>query len=539
MAKVKFGDPFGLDATVIGTIDWDRATKRISHDQRSDFIYAPHFGIIYAKAGAELRALVEGELKSGQYLPRTPITVEVPKSGRLRAVGMNRIGPSFSRPGSILWPKDRLFYQILADEAAPIIEKKTDKTRSFSHRLSEPDNPAMFLATRTCWNAMQAALADHSKKAETKYILRVDISNYFGSINQHTLINGLSDSGYPKTLADRLEVMLVAYTEERSSRGILQGMFPSDLFGNYYMDPVDRFLKEYPIPSVRYVDDVYIFVSSAADAEKLLRDLIPVLRGYDLVLNEAKSAIMPKKALMTEEPDLEAMFESALEEISAQIDDEEFDADYGFQSEWDDDDDDDEEDLDLSLEATKHLFDAIPNYSGHEENIERFCLPLFAKINSDYAIGHVLESFKKRPSMSQIYAAYLAQFLDEDGVVEYLVELLTDPSLMDWQKMWVLAALLQGPEATDDAVKVVNQLLIDTKRHDVLRAVAAIFVGKFGDHARRKALRHLYTSLSPYVQLAVYFSSRNWDGPDRKNTRDAWGASSPMHSLMTAALSKP
>ena len=128
MAGVKFGDPFGLDATLLKKLNWERALKRVAHDQRSDFIYAPHFGIIYARAGDELAELVNSELKNGKYLPGMPITMEVPKSGRMRAVGMNRQGPGFSRPGSILWPKDRLFYQLLADEAAPIIEKKTDKT---------------------------------------------------------------------------------------------------------------------------------------------------------------------------------------------------------------------------------------------------------------------------------------------------------------------------------------------------------------------------------------------------------------------------
>ncbi|WP_081451581.1 RNA-directed DNA polymerase [Achromobacter piechaudii] len=538
MAGIKFGDPFGLDATLLKKLNWDQALKRVAHDQRSDFIYAPHFGIIYAKAGDELVELVNSELKSGKYLPGMPITLEVPKSGRMRAVSMNRQGPSFSRPGSILWPKDRLVYQLLADEAAPIIEKKTDKTRSFSHRLAAPDQAPMFAPTRTCWNALQQALARHSKKSGSKYILRIDVANYFGSINQHTFINDLTGAGYPKTLADRLEVMLVAYTEERSSRGILQGMYPSDLFGNYYMDPIDRFLKEYPVPSARYVDDLYIFIRSVDEAEDLLRQLVPLLRAYDLVLNEAKSAIMPKNALMSEEPDLETLFEEALDEISSQVADEDFDADYGFQSEWDEDDDEEEEgSVDIKLEATKHLFNSISKYPGHEENIERFCLPLFATIESDYAVDHVLNSFKKRPSMSQIYAAYLARFLDHDGVSDYLIELLSDASIMDWQKMWILAALLQG-SGNDNAVKVVNQILTDTKRRDVLRAIAAIYVGKFGDHARRKSLRLLYPSCSPYVQLAIYFSSRYWSGADKKNARDAWGASSAMHSLLTSALSK-
>ena len=146
-------------------------------------------------------------------------------------------------------------------------------------------------------------------------------------------------------------------------------------------------------PSARYVDDMYIFLPSVDAAGLLMRRLIPELRAYDLVLNEAKSVIMPKSALNTEEPDLEALFDEAVQEISSQIEEEDFDADYGFQSEWEDEDEEPADQLednggepreDFELEATMVLFDAITDHPGHEETIERFCLPLFAKAESDY-----------------------------------------------------------------------------------------------------------------------------------------------------------
>ena len=127
--------------------------------------------------------------------------------------------------------------------------------------------------------------------------MKIDIANFFGSLNQHTLINVLADSGYPKPLASRLELLLTSFTGERSSRGILQGIYPSDLFGNFYMAPVDRFLKELGHPSARYVDDLYVFVESVEASNQLMRDLIPFLRSYDLVLNEAKCVIMAKSVI--------------------------------------------------------------------------------------------------------------------------------------------------------------------------------------------------------------------------------------------------
>ena len=544
MADIKSGEPFGLDPALLEKVDWSLALRRVIQDLKTDFIYSPHLSFIFNKAGEEVIAALKSQLRAGTFSTGVPLTIEVPKSFRIRvAVKSKRLGPSFSRPGSILPPLDRLFYQALADQAAPIIDKKTDGSRSFSHQLGLPDSASMFLPTRTCWNALQRALATGAKSRAIQYVLKIDVANFFGSLNQHTLINVLVDSGYAKSLASRLEAILTRYTGERSSRGILQGIYPSDLFGNYYLAPIDRFLDEYGVPSARYVDDIYVFVESVDAADQLLRKLIPELRSYDLVLNEAKSLVMPKSTLMTEEPDLEALFAAAVDEIAGQVDDDEFDADYGFQSEWEEDDEDDEdaaedEEEDLELRATIVLFDSIAEYPGHEENIERFCLPIFTRAGSDHAIEHVLDAFRKRPAMSQIYASYLAKFLHVRHVSEFLLRLLSDTSLADWQKMWILAALSQVEKADDESVKVAFGLLKDPNRHDALRAVAAVYVGRFGDHGRRKALMSLYPTVANYVQAAIYYSSHFWPGVERGNAKASWSGHGALHGFLTSAMAK-
>lgn len=537
MANIKAGEPFGIDETVLKSIDWALALSRVIHDLRSDFIYAPHLAFIYSKAGDELVGQLKSDLKAGSFSPGMPLTIEVPKTFRIRvAVSTKRMGPTFSRPGSILLPRDRLLYQALADGATSVVDAKTDHTRSFSHRLAAPGSANMFVPTRTCWNDLQKALAKRATAKSIRYILKIDVANFFGSMNQHTLINVLNDSGYPKALSSRLEALLTSYTGERSSRGILQGIYPSDLFGNFYMVPVDRFFDDRGIPSARYVDDIYVFLKSVDAGDQLLRELIPFLRSYDLVLNEAKCVVMPKAALNTEEPDLEELFNNAVEEISSQIDDDDFDVDYGFQSEWDDAEELSESELEL--EATKVLFDSIEEYSGHEENIERFCLPLFSKAGSDYAIEHTMGAFKKRPSMSQIYSAYLSKFLQHENVRLFLQNVLCENALTDWQKMWVLAALSQVEPEDDNCVKAAFVLLQDANRHDALRAVAAVYVGRYGEHARRKSLIGSYPKVSPYIQAAIYYSSRFWPQVERSNAKASWGNHSPLHNIITTALTK-
>jgi hypothetical protein len=59
MGDIKLGEPFGMDLTGISVADWNLALQRIIHDLRSDFIYAPHIGFIYRKAGEDLISIVK------------------------------------------------------------------------------------------------------------------------------------------------------------------------------------------------------------------------------------------------------------------------------------------------------------------------------------------------------------------------------------------------------------------------------------------------------------------------------------------------
>ena len=137
--------------------------------------------------------------------------------------------------------------------------------------------------------------------------------------------------------------------------------------------------------------------------------------------------------------------------------------------------------------------------------------------------------------MSQIYASYLANFLENEEVHELLLGILRDPLPSDWQKLWVLAALSRVETSSDAAVKVAWDL-VGAKGHDALRAVAAIHVGQFGTHTRRKALVSIYGSVSNYIQAAIYYSSRGWPGVERSNAKASWSGHGHLHSLIATAM---
>jgi len=151
---------------------------------------------------------------------------------------------------------------------------------------------------------------------------------------------------------------------------------------------------------------------------------------------------------------------------------------------------------------------------------------------------HVMDAFRKRPAMSQIYSAYLARFLDTPKVGKFLVDLLAEETLADWQRMWVLAALLQIQPNNNEATKIAAKILKDANRHDALRAVAAIYISRYGDLDRRKALTTLYPNVSSYIQSAIYYSSRYWHGVEKSNAKANWGNHGALNTLLTVALGK-
>ena len=132
----------GLDKNVIGEIDWEKAAQNIIVDNRTDFILAPHFDIIFREKGDELIQQLKAALGAGSYEPQLPIYMSVPKQGIL------------SRPGSILLPHDRLLYQGIVEDILPQLEGQMDRERTFSH-VPSGEIEHLFTPSYDTWGAFQ------------------------------------------------------------------------------------------------------------------------------------------------------------------------------------------------------------------------------------------------------------------------------------------------------------------------------------------------------------------------------------------------
>lgn len=518
---------YGLNKTTLKQIDFNLTLGRIQTNVRKDFILAPHYSAIYANVGNELWDVVQNNLKSGKYEPKLPITIEVLKKSGL------------TRPGSILTPIDRFIYQALVDAIAPVAEKQIDRSKIFSNVLLNPDpNYLMFEQDHICWKRMQQSIKDICKDKSLSYAIKTDVASYFESLYQHNLINLLHSSGCSSEIVNLLDKVLLAWMEKKS-HGILQGMFPSDFLGNFYLLFLDSDLSIKEVPHIRYVDDLYIFYSDPESAQKGLVDLCGTLRQEGLHLNESKTKILKTKDLLYKETKIDRMINKAREEIEAQTITVDF---YGFQLIWIGEEEEVEiEEEEIELKAVESLYEQINKADVEVEKVERVCLPILSLAKSDIAIQRSLNGIIKRPHLTQLYCWYLSALLSSNTNISKDIEkLIGDKRIIyDWQLMWIIATLLRANEISRNTVDSIFRILRDISKSEALRGLCALVVGKHGNPGQRRNLKNHYSSeQSPYVRSAILFTTKYFPTNERNTCLGAWGGHSIINSLIAKAVKK-
>ena len=520
----------GLDSKVIQNLNPELSLKRIKNDVQSDFIYAPHFNAIFSLAGDELWDRLINKLKSGNYEPALPITLEVPKLS------------GFSRPGSILWPFERLIYQTSVDEIAPVAESTLNREQVFSYVLLEDDpHGFMFESASDCFTSFKEKVLQNCQSGKYTHVLKADVASFFERLYQHVLINLLSAAGCNNYIVSFLE-KLISLLTQKDSHGIIQGVFPSDFLGNFYLCALDAEHQMNDVPFVRYVDDIYMFFTSEKDVNLHKILLSSWLRRDGLNLNEAKTKTFEVEDLIREETEVEQMFEEAKDEAWSELSREDF---YASTISWDflfgDEPEEEIDEEDIELEATRKLFDLEEVNSETKNKIVKFCLPVFTATHDDHAINYVLETYPDLKHMAQPYARYLKRFVSKNLEVTKAVEsLLSNKNVYyEYQFMWLYAALMGADRVSSDSVKYAMNQLRNTTFSEALRATCAVFIGKFGSATQRRILRtHYPQEPSPYVRSAILHSSRHFPKNEKDTCYTAWSGHNEVNSLIVSALKK-
>jgi len=310
------------------------------------------------------------------------------------------------------------------------------------------------------------------------------------------------------------------------------------VLGNFFLSDFDAYCELSDIPSARYVDDIYLGFQSEAAARKGLGQLIENLRKDGLHLNESKSSIMAANDVVQEETAIDRLFDEIREEVEDDVKYERI-SPYGFDIEWDEDDDEEQDAAELENAAVERLIDNIDAYPNHANQIEKFCLPILRSANSDHAVQHVLENLEEKPHQTRLYFSYLSTFIRANqNVAEELEALInSDAMISDYQKMFMMAALLRARNLSRSTINTALQWLQNTGVAREARAMAAVFAAKHGVATQKRAVRTWYENEpSDYVRSAILYSAKYLPTADRKTCKRAWGGHDPVNALISKVI---
>lgn len=136
-------------------------------------------------------------------------------------------------------------------------------------------------------------------KLADKYCLKVDISNYFNSMNIDILLDKLSpvakvDNRLYKIFENILKQEYVCENGSfiREKHGGMAGIPVSPFFANMYMRDVDRYFQKNEIKYYRYSDDILMFADSYEELIDYKTKLYEMIDKLELEVNKEKEAVI-------------------------------------------------------------------------------------------------------------------------------------------------------------------------------------------------------------------------------------------------------
>jgi len=138
------------------------------------------------------------------------------------------------------------------------------------------------------------------KNKKYKYVLRLDIDNFFDSIDHFLLRRRLVATGTEEEIVRLIMLCMEMGKVKQKSRewtdtllGTPQGAVLSPLMANLYMHPFDQFAISRNLPYIRYADDFLFLCESKVQAEDLLGKTELFLKDkLKLSLNQPPSIIL-------------------------------------------------------------------------------------------------------------------------------------------------------------------------------------------------------------------------------------------------------
>lgn len=190
-----------------------------------------------------------------------------------------------------LEPIEALIYTALAAEVATDVEAARAKESlhiACAYRFKLADGS--FFSGGTGWSEYNARTEALAK--EHKYLLALDITDFYNQIYLHRLNNAIEHANPSKKhVADEIE-KFISTVNSKSSQGIPVGPAASIVMSEAVLIDVDELITSLGFSHTRYVDDFRIFANSERDLNRLLERLTLYLyENHRLTISSEKTKI--------------------------------------------------------------------------------------------------------------------------------------------------------------------------------------------------------------------------------------------------------
>ena len=201
------------------------------------------------------------ELRNGTWAPEPYLGIEIPKKKKeVRKLGLLSV-------------KDKIVQYSIKTLVEPFFEN-TFVDNSYAYRPNKGHTKAIRRTQNEC------------NKKKNSWVLRLDIDNYFDTINHHLLgarlHNIIPDEEIVRLIMLSVQMGVVnkhlKWTDP--NEGVPQGAILSPLLANFYLNPFDKFVLTLTRSYIRYADDLCLMCDSHENAQKILSQVTTYLLSH-------------------------------------------------------------------------------------------------------------------------------------------------------------------------------------------------------------------------------------------------------------------
>lgn len=484
--------------------DLELAWRRVLNDTRDDLVPDPLSYRDFITTKADFLRHVHTLLQDG-YTPSSLLHMEVPKdhlSVRLGAVPLL---------------EDRLAYTAVvgsfAERADAALE---DETVVPSYRVKAGNTKAFFKFGINQWFKFQNLMRQAYSDGYT-YVLLTDLAAYFDHIDHDLLLGQLRGLKVPEKTLTFLEGLLGSWSHN-SPIGIPQGLDPSSLLGNIYLDPLDKHMIREKYYYFRYVDDIRVFANSESELRRAMLAIIRQTRELGLHVQTAKTRIFQGDEILE-------LINERREELAA-ID---YHIGLGYNS--------------LAESEVMEILRDLTRQDSFNERHFRKCLNSLRKMKSAAGVKPTVQNLNDLQSAAQSVAEYLTPFARRHvSIKRSLIEFLMDEerNIFDWPEFWFARTLESAASLPREFLDWCRSRVQDPNCHWNCRGQYALLLGTHGDFADRQLLRRLVSSRdNDYERRAFVAGLRALPEPQKGNVMSQLQRDYPAVAPTLALVGRP